>query len=90
MAVFSYMEGIKTMTPLEKAAKELLKFGCFTKEASDITGYSSYHLLDMHKMNDKRISAVNIGRDVIFDRNSLNKIKKKITSRSSTPENATI
>lgn len=65
------------MTPLERAAKSLLKHGCFSKEASEITGYSRYSLLDMHKNNDKRVSTVVIGREILFDRAFLSRMKKQ-------------
>lgn len=64
------------MTPLEKAAKEVLKHGCFSKEASEITGFCRCHLLEMSRSNDKRVSTVVIGREVFFDKEFLQRIKK--------------
>ncbi len=64
------------MNQLNKAIEELKKYGCSAQEASEITGFCPLHLLRMARQNDPRITAHRLGREVIFEREQLNSIRK--------------
>lgn len=69
---------------LKQAMITMQLTGCSAKEASKITGLSARHLLQLHRTEDKRIISYQIGREVIFDKPNLEKMRQSLKPKQPT------
>lgn len=69
---------------LKKAMITMQLTGCSAEEASKITGLSKRHLLRLHRDEDTRIISYQVGREVIFDKPNLIRMKNSFSPRKPT------
>ncbi len=64
-------DGTKLREHLKKAMSTIELLSCSAEEAARITGLTPRYLLSLHRMNSPRVISYRIGREVIFDRQSM-------------------
>nr|AKN39623.1 hypothetical protein [Vibrio crassostreae] len=69
---------------LKKAMITMQLTGCSGEEASSITGVSKRHLLRLHRDGDTRIISYQVGREVIFDKPNLIRMRDSFSPKKPT------
>lgn len=69
---------------LKKAMITMQLTGCSPEEASKITGLTKRHLLRLHRDGDTRIISYQVGREVIFDKPNLIRMRDSFSPKKPT------